>query len=55
MCEKTSKLCESFKEKKIILLRAKNYDVFIKYKILYKKKKSEQETSVRNYIHSYLS
>ena len=54
-CERMNKLHESFKEKKIILLRAKNYDVFIKYKILYKKRKSEQETSVRDYIHFYLS
>ena len=50
-----NKLCESFKEKKIILLKAKNYNIFIKYKILYKKRKSEQETLIRDYIYSYLS
>ena len=50
-----NRLYKSFKKKKIILLRAKNYDIFVEYKTLYKKRKLEWETSVRDYIHSYLN
>jgi hypothetical protein len=42
-------------KKREILLITKNYIVFIEYKILYKKEKTEQETLVKNYIYSHLN
>ena len=37
------------KKKKVILLEAKNYDVFIRYKMLHKKRKYIQKTSKHSY------
>ena len=56
MCvKKETDFVKASKKKKVILLETKNYDVFIEYKTLYKKRKTEWEISVRNYIYSYLN